>query len=168
MLSNLHPDESLKTEELLAANLVNPDPLLGELAAWILYKTNRDYYFDTLIRFEKKTNPLLSDIIRKIKARDKNTDLLIYEKILLIKNTEFFVPVHELDILNLVMGINETSDSQDMTTQRVDEPLADAMVITSEKGYTIRIPTEKLFELMTGDPVMTERYLRLFLKNNNV
>ena len=168
MLSNLHPDESLKTEELLAANLVNPDPLLGELAAWILYKTNRDYYFDTLIRFEKTKNPLLSDIIRKIKARDKNTDLLIYEKILLIKNTDFFIPVQELDILNLVMGISETSDFQDMTTQQVDEPLADAMVITSEKGYTIRIPTEKLFELMTGDPVMTERYLRLFLKNNNV
>jgi hypothetical protein len=167
MLSHIHPDDSAKTEELLAANLVNPDPVLGELAAWILYNNYRTYYFDTLIRFEKQDSIRLSGIVRKIKSREKNMDRLIFEKIVLLKDTEFFAPVNEMHIIDMVMGINEPKDISDLKAKQVQEPQADAMIVTSKEGYAMRIPTEKLFEMMTGDPVMTERYFRLFFNNNN-
>ena len=166
LLMHIHNDDSTKTVELLAANLVNPDPLLAELAGWILFSTYKDYYFDTLIRFEKKGNARLSGIIRKIKSRDKHTDLLVFEKIVLLKETEFFAPVNEMHILNLVTGVDETAGTSHLTLQQADES-EDAMILPSENGYIMHIPRENLFEWMTGDPVLTERYLRLFLTGNN-
>ena len=120
-----------------------------------------------MIRFEKKDTIRLSGIIRKIKSREKNTDLLIFEKILLLKNTEFFAPVSEMQLLDLVLGINETANGSQLKAETMNEPIPDAMVITSPSGNRVSIPGEKLYELMTGDPVMTERYLNLFIKTNN-
>ncbi|MCX6225506.1 MAG: hypothetical protein NTV01_12285 [Bacteroidia bacterium] len=167
MLTHVHPDDSIKTEELLAANLVNPDPLLGELAAWILYNSDRNYYMDTLIRFEKKDTFRLSGIIRKIKSREENTDLLIFEKVKLLKNTEFFALVSDIQIINLVLSIAEPAETTYLSAEQINEHQANVMMATSESGYTVIIPGEKLFEMMTGDPVLTERYIRLFIKNKN-
>ena len=167
-LSKISNDDSLQTEELLAANIVNSDPLLGELAAWILYTKFRNYYLDTMARFEKKETIQLSKIVNKIHLREKNTDKLIYEKVCLLKSTEFFAPVHELQILNLVMDINEYETRKEVPGLPLAEKHWDAMTITSDDGYTMTIPTEKLFELMTDDPIMTERYIRLTFNNNQV
>ena len=167
-LSKITPDDSRRTEELLAANIVNPDLLLGELAAWILYNAYRTYYDDTLSRFEKKDAIRLSGIISKIKSRETGSDLLIFEKMALLKNTEFFAPVNELNILNLIMSVQEPADTSHAAVQQVNKPQSDAIIITSAEGYTMRIPGEKLFELLTGDPVMTERYLRLIFNKTNV
>jgi ATP:ADP antiporter, AAA family len=167
ILSHIPSDFSEQTEELLAANMVNPDPLLGELAAWILFKDYRNYYIDTIVLFDKKDAIRLSGIIRKIKSREKNADLLIFEKVLILKNNEFFAPVDETQILDLIVGSHELEDTSDHDAQQANESLMDAMVITSEEGYSLHIPRERLYELMTGDPVMTERYLRLFFNNNN-
>jgi hypothetical protein len=150
--------------ELLAANLVNPDPLLAELAAWSLFRNYRNYYYDTLIRFEKKDAVKLSGVIRQIKSRDKNTGLLIFEKIMLLKNIELFAPVHEMDILHLVAGIAEPEDIPvHPRVESFDYPLE----IQADNGYILHIPGEKILEMMTGDPVMTERYLRLYFNNNH-
>jgi hypothetical protein len=100
--------------------------------------------------------------------REKNTDKLIYEKVCLLKSTEFFAPVHELQILNLVMDINEYETKIEAPGLPLAEKHWDAMAITSDDGYTMTIPTEKLFELMTDDPIMTERYIRLTFNNNQV
>ncbi len=167
-LSKISTDDSLKTEELLAANIVNSDPLLGELAAWILYTKFRNYYINTMVRFEKKETIQLSKIVNKIHLREKNADLLIYEKVCLLKSTEFFAPVHELQILNLVLDINEHENKREANGLPLAEKHWDAMVITSDDGYTLSIPAEKLFELMTDDPIMTERYIRLTFNNNHV
>ena len=169
LLPKIQTEDPAETMELLAACLVNPNPLIGELAAWILSTTYRDYYLETLIRFEKKDPIKLSGIMRKIKLRGMNKDLLIFEKIALLKNTEFFSPVNEMQILYLLKGITDQVDqASDLNPNQVIEPLPDTMVINSATGYSIHIPKEKLFELMAGDPVMTERYLHIFLINNHV
>ncbi|MEI7500468.1 MAG: hypothetical protein WCK84_08445 [Bacteroidota bacterium] len=166
-LSHIQKVDSSKTEELLAANIVNPDPLIGELSAWILYTRFKNYYFDTLLRFEKKETIQLSGIFQKIKLREKNADLLIFEKIAKLKATEFFAPVNEIEILNLVISINESYDTSQSNLQHIKGTDTDAMIVRSEEGYILRIPNENIYEMMTGDPVMTARYLKLFFNNNN-
>ncbi len=166
-LSHIPEDDSVKAEALLAANIVNPDPLLGELSAWILYSGFSAYYIDTMIRFEKKATIPLSEIFRKIKLREKNADLLIYEKILLLKTTEFFAPVPEIKILNLIISLHEPTVTALSNSKQSEGADANPMVVKSEGGYMLRIPNEKIYEMMTDDPVMTARYLQLFFNNNN-
>lgn len=168
MLTQSYQENQAKTEELLAANLVNPDPLIAEVSAWILYNKARNYYYDTVILFEKKDSVRLINLIDKIKSREKNRDRLIYEKILMLKNTDFFAPVNELHLLKLVVDTNEPATTVEASSHIAGEVKFDPMIITSDDGYTLRIPGERLFELMTDDPVMTARYLHLILNNNHV
>ena len=72
-----------------------------------------------------------------------------------------------MQLLNLVLDINEAANGSHLNAQTLNEPIPDAMVITAPSGNMVSIPGEKLYELMTGDPVMTERYLNLFIKTNN-
>jgi len=167
-LSHIPEDDSVMAEALLAANIVNPDPLIGELSAWILYSGFRSYYIDTMIRFEKKATTQVSEIFRKIKLREKNADLLIYEKIMMLKTTEFFAPVPEIKILNLIIALNDLTGTQQNNEKQSEETDDNLMVVKSEGGYFLCIPNEKIYEMMTGDPVMTARYLQLFFNNNNV
>ncbi|MCK9204604.1 MAG: MFS transporter, partial [Bacteroidales bacterium] len=99
LLSEIHPDGPERVTGLLAANIVNPDPLLAELSLWILYHNYPEDYITILVRFDKKGSQFLSRNLNKIKLREKNADLLIFEKIKLLKSSEFFAPVHELQLL---------------------------------------------------------------------
>jgi hypothetical protein len=155
MLARLAGGASGTAAGLLAANLVNPDPLLGELAAWALYSKYRGYYDETIARFEKSSNRLIPVIVRKMALLESRTDILIFDKILILRDTELFALVNETVLLNLFAGF------------RAAEPDPDTLTITSDSGFTLRVPSENLFEMMTGNPMMTERYLRLYVLNNH-
>ena len=123
------------SEAILAAQFVNPDPLLGELAAWMLFSRDKQYYFNTIYRFEKKEDSGISRIIGKIKEREKNPGILLYEKILILKETPLFSPVPEAALVDLAMTLrNQDSKS---------------------------VPEEILFEYMTSNLILAERYLNL-------
>lgn len=167
LLDQIHSQNSTKAMELLAASLVNPDPLQAELAGWILYNNYRNYYLDTVLLFKKKDTIRISGIIQKIKSREKNTDLLLFEKVKLLKNNELFAFSNEMQILNLILGIGDAAGSPLSDEHPVVQPQADDIIITSETGFTLTIPGNKLLELLSGDPAMTERYLRIFYRNNH-
>jgi hypothetical protein len=86
---------------------------------------------------------------------ESRTDILIFDKILILRDTELFALVNETVLLNLFAGF------------RAAEPDPDTLTITSDSGFTLRVPSENLFEMMTGNPMMTERYLRLYVLNNH-
>ncbi|MCK9203702.1 MAG: hypothetical protein M0P58_04595, partial [Bacteroidales bacterium] len=110
----------------------------------------------------------LSRNLNKIKLREKNADLLIFEKIKLLKSSEFFAPVHELQLLNLILNTCEPDIPSHDALHPFHETGDRVMVIRSIEGYSIQIPNDKIYEMMSGDPVMTARYLNLFVNNNHV
>ena len=99
---------------------------------------------------------------------EKKSDLLIYDKVVLLKTNGFFAPVHELQLLDLFMDIGEPGNSLFGNRQALQDIQSGSMVIQAENGYTLQIPNDKIYEMMSGDPIMTERYLNLFFNNNNV
>lgn len=165
MIGTINAGSDPELMRLLAAQLVNPDPLLGETAAWVLSSRHNDYYNETLAHYEKVHSQNLAIIDRKISSRKKGHDLLTYEKVSILKNTEFFAPVDELQILKLIpddlnydaetgsVALNETQDQEDL------------VIHTRDNGSGISISKERLFGMLTGDPVLTERYIRLFIFN---
>ncbi len=139
LISRLDSAEPEKVRMLLAANLVNPEPVLAELAAWILFSSHRSYFDETIARFEKQGSRV-ADVVKKIESKEKDKGLLIFEKIHQLKNMEILAMENETTLLNLASGV---------------------------RNKEFEIPNESLFELMTGDPVMSERYLRLYILNKN-
>ncbi len=157
------PDDNL-TEELLAANLVNSDPLLSELAAWGLFNRNRGYYFDTLIMFDKKDREKITGIVEKIKSFERKSDKLLFQKVVLLKNTELFSTLPENEITHLLLNLEDAAKHSDQDDgSAIDKP-ADKFSVSFDDGFTITIPRERLYELMTGDFVFAERYFRIFNK----
>ena len=157
------PDDNL-TEELLAANLVNSDPLLSELAAWGLFNRNRGYYFDTLIMFDKKDREKITGIVEKIKSFERNSDKLLFQKVMLLKNNELFSTLPENEITHLLLNLEDAAKYIDQADgSAIDKP-ADKFSVSFDDGFTITIPRERLYELMTGDFVFAERYFRIFNK----
>ncbi len=155
MLDAVETDDLSQVRELLAANLVNPDPLLGELSAWILHRHHREYFEELVTHFEKAYVSRITGLLRKIELRESDKDMLMVEKVRLLKDCELFALANETVLLHLLEAARETGRN------------ADDLVLQSDKGYKLRIPSEVLFEMMTGDPVMTERYIRLYVLNKN-
>lgn len=123
------------TSTMLAAHMVNPDPLLAEIAGWMLYCRDKKYYYNTLARFDKKEIPAVKRILEKIKIREKNPGTLLYEKILGLKEQSLFAPVPEVNLVTLAISLRDQCHNS--------------------------IPDEVLFDFMTGDLNLTERYLNL-------
>ena len=155
------------TAPLLAANMVHPDPLLSELAGRILCNRFPDYFDQTLSLFDKKKTPGLSGTLRKIIWRENNTDLLLFEKIQLLKSDDFFAPVNETDLMNLILCTGDQPVTLPGAMNGSDKPRPGEIVVTSPEGYTLKIAADCLFEIISGNPVLTERYLNFFLQTNN-
>jgi hypothetical protein len=101
LLKNYDSDE---ISEIAAANIVNPDPLLSEGAAWVLFNKNQDRYFDTVIKFEKKDILKLKSLTKNLNERTKNNYILIAEKINILKNTELFKETSEINLIDLAIN----------------------------------------------------------------
>ncbi len=134
-LGLLQKRDGTSDESVLAAHLVNPDVVLGELAAWMLFCHNEQYYLSTIRRFEKKEDPRIQKIVEKIKERQKTPGILLFETILRLKESPLFAPVPEIELVPLAIAIGPG-----------DEKI---------------VPEEVLFEFMTGNLLLAERYLNL-------
>ena len=163
VLINEKPDDLETTSGLLAANMVNPDPIMRELAAWGLHQLNREYYFDTLVRFKKNEMEKISGIAGKIKSSQQGPQLL-FHKALMLKNTELFSTIQDNDIANLLINLDGPAQPKSAEAALPAKYRHDPITVTSDDGFTIKVPHERLFEIMTGDPALAGRYFRIFCK----
>ncbi len=108
LLRNYNSEE---ISEITAANIVNPDPLLAECAAWVLFNKNQNKYIDTVIKFEKRETIKLKTLTKNLKERTKNNYTLIFEKINILKNTEQFKETPELNLIDLAIKSAEITEN---------------------------------------------------------
>ena len=149
-------------EKILAANIVNPDPMLAELAGWKLFNLSRDYYFDTLIRFEKKDAWKISGTVNSIKARERGKEGLIYEKVNTLKDSDLFNPVPEIEIVNFLMGSQPGKGGDGGSVPEKPAKDGAALIIAPNDSMPVSIPLEGLFEMLSGNSLLTDRYIRLY------
>lgn len=152
------------TASLLAANLVHPDRLIGEVAAWNLFNMFQDYYFDTLVRFDKHGTLRLEPVTAKIKRRAAGSDLLIFEKIVLLKAGELFAPVPETKLVPLVLD-SENHTGNDNRPLAIKADMLGRITLRHATGYLLSVDLEKMEELMSQDLQFQVR-LRSYLNDN--
>lgn len=166
-LLGLQPrDENQETEIFLAANLVHPESVLGEIAAWTLYNYNQVYYLDTVVRFEKKEYPGISDLAAKIKERAKDSAMLIVEKATVIKNSELFTTVSETEIIQMLKMYPDLRILKDGTSYHPVNELSEYENIVTPEGSLIQVPGQWLQEFMNRSAGFTEKYFRSI--NNHI
>ncbi len=165
VLGQLKGTQPAETSELLASCIVHPHFMIGELAAWVLHKTDPMFYIDAMVRLKRNNNPFLSLIAENIRKKESNQHLLLFEKVLTVKNTDLFSDLHELDIVNLLLrypGIPfEKEYKQNGST--------DALPLLSDNGYTVVISNDILAEPVGSSTVFAGKYLKtLSINPNNV
>jgi len=162
LLDKIRESSTEELEKILAANIINPDPMLSELAGWKLFNLSRDYYFDTLIRFNKKDSWKISGTVSSIKAREKETEGLVFEKVNTLKDSDLFNPVPEVEIVNFLMGSRPGNGGDSETVLEKPAPDETCLIIGPGDLMPVSIPLERLLEMLAGNTVLTDRYIRLY------
>ncbi|MEI6887817.1 MAG: hypothetical protein ACOYM0_06995 [Bacteroidales bacterium] len=164
LLGKTPSSEPEKCEEILAANVVNPDIMLSELAAWVLFNTSSSYYYDTLIRFEKKQSLVLANTFNTIKKRQNKDVSLFFENVIALKDSDFFNPVAEIEIVNLLMSIHAMKERSGQTPEVTIDKDERTLTFPSGDSDQLVVPLDYLFEILAGNPGLTERFIRLYYK----
>jgi len=153
LFGQIASESSPGTCAFLAANLVNPEMLISEVAAFHLSRIDPVYYNNTLLHLRKGDTGRIRSLTTRISAVEKGEEHLLYHKIRLLKNSELFAPVPDLILLDLAKSIG-------------DHPMDDktGLEIRGE-DQMVRVPYDKLFEMMAGDLVLTGRYISLYINS---
>jgi len=143
-----HPDDD--SNEFLAANIVNPEILISEMAGWQIFRLNQNYYLSTIGKFQKTEPGKIVKVAWKISAKEKGEGSLLFEKVLVLKNSELFAPVADMTLVDLARSIDEYNNQN-----------SDDLFIHGET-QDLKIPFEKLIEVMAGDLTLTERFISIY------
>jgi HEAT repeat protein len=152
--------------EILAANFVNPDPMLSELAALILYNGNRDSFNEIISRDEKKDVVRSGKLQNRIKTLSKINDIPIYKKVIALKNTDLFSTIPEIEIVDILTRLGDYKKEDGVVYDQGESYPSDCWVINHGKTDELRIPWIKLYETMSGNRILIERFVGLFIKHN--
>lgn len=145
--------------QLFAANLVHPDPLLSEISAWTLYNLDRNYYIDTMVRFEKRWDTPVPALAEKIRTREKGLALLLFEQVTMMKNHELFAAVSDRLIIRFLLlheGVLRPCERDDQTGRKNSAQV----IITGHDGKAWCIPAPALHDFLNDSPEFTERFFR--------
>jgi hypothetical protein len=93
-------------EQILAANIVNPDPLLMETAVVTFYSVNKTALFEKEKVLKKEDRERITGVIEKLEFLNTPFNLQI-DKIKSLKNTDYFSGIPELDLINLADHADE-------------------------------------------------------------
>lgn len=94
------------TSRILTANLINPDPVLTETAAWALYHTNSDKYLESIVTFKKSDLDRLQPTTLKLKTGIDDF-LLNIDKVIILKRSHLFIDIPEEYLSELAISTEE-------------------------------------------------------------
>lgn len=182
LLGEQQPDRADEIKTMLASCLSHPHELVVELAARVLIKLDKPYFDQVLSRLKMNVsikgvqrqiylgfagrekqrmkmndNPLPVKVAGKFEANEENRDLLLHEKIKVIKKLDFFFDIPENVLLELLVQHREI---------RVEpggakgDPYPEATgYAVSENGYLIYLTEEFIDELADSSISFAKRYL---------
>ncbi|MEI7981061.1 MAG: HEAT repeat domain-containing protein [Bacteroidota bacterium] len=152
--------------EILAANIVNPDPMLSELAAFILYEQHRTFFDGIISRLEKKDAVRSAALINRLKTLSEQKDTPAFHKVITLKNTHLFSPIPEIEIVEMLLHLE--ADHGDNGAVRMEETgVPDGWIINPGETDELHIPWIKLYETMSGNPILIERFVGLFIMKSS-
>ncbi len=156
--ADMNLDDWQPTFRILAANLVNPNPLLNELAGSVLHRLDADFYSETIARFNQAGHPLISVLDKKVNDHSSNSGLLLAEKVLILRNTELFKLMAETRIIDFLLKNKGICFEKGFI--QPEKTMKQGLVLNSGSGYSIILPENSLCELLYNSPENIRRLLR--------
>lgn len=152
MMSFIENDYNNEIFHLLAANIVNPDPLISETAAGELYRRSPERFYSTIENLETGKNYSLNLIKNTIPKKSEKNDFII-EKVSLLKQSPLFQSINEQSLAGLALqwhdkpgSIGESFILQLAGNQKLfinDEELKEFLL-----GYKINLPPDEIRNLL--------------------
>ena len=90
-----------------AANLINPNTILLEIAAYNLYNADIEKYLDIAVRLARKANGRLVEMTRLLQRNRIHRFSLLINKVRALKSVDLFLEIPEIELLNLASSASE-------------------------------------------------------------
>ena len=107
---------------------------------------------------------MLANTFNTVKRRKENDVSLFFENVIALKDSDFFNPVPEIEIVNLLMSIHAMKDGSDQTPESTIGKDEGTLVFPLGDSDQMVVPLDHLFEILAGNPGLTERFIRLYYK----
>jgi len=162
ILGILKKEDNLQAERVLAANLVHNDRLLSEVAATSLHHLNLTYYEQIMSSLKKRGNKEIVGLEKLINLHGQKKEFLMFEKVGLLKDTDLFTTVSEIDIIRFLTMFPEIEIKKSIN--RNIENIQDSQIayLKSADGIIIEVPIFALYEFMMSTNELAEK---LFISN---
>ncbi|MDD4190561.1 MAG: Npt1/Npt2 family nucleotide transporter [Mangrovibacterium sp.] len=182
LLGEQRPDRGDEIKIMLASCLSHPHELIVELAARVLIKLDKPYFDQVLFRLKKNVpvngkqcqarqdvagreerlmkmnnDPLRINVADKSEAKDEDGDLPLHEKVMAIKNFDFFFDVPENVLIDWLVQHQDIRVEPDIAGGR-PHPGAGGYTV-SDAGYSISLTEESVYELVDSSVSFAKRYL---------
>jgi len=138
------------SSEFFSSNIVNPEMLISEIAGWQLHQSDQAYFANTVEKFQKTDPEKIGKVTRKISAKENGEATLLFEKVLMLKDSELFAPVADKALVDLARSIDHYNG------QNPDD------ILIHGENLNMKVPFEKLIGMMSGDLILMERFINLY------
>ncbi len=154
-LYTLNQIEEFQVTDSIIAHLFNPDPLLSEMAAWLIQSKDENTYKRISMRIKREVRIELNEILASTQFKNELTDSLSlrFEKVLFLKSTNLFKDMPGYLLAEIVDSVNfRNYRTGEMIFSRLDNFPADLMVMAGGKAI-LTGPEGFRKELSKGDAI---------------
>ncbi len=168
----------LEVSNTILAQLFNPDPLLREISAWLIYSRNREAYYGVGKRLKREVRKELDDILLNAKFLDQVTQEmpLRFEKVLFLKELDIFKNISGEILADLVDLIQiERFKSGEFVfgaISKMDQDLFIVMegkiIVEGDKGFYQDLGKGNIFGEFLIDKTRKEEYNAFVLEDTRI
>lgn len=158
MLLGKIEDQQEMVDNLLATNMIHPDNLLAEPAAWALFKKNEPLFDDRVKRLLKFNPKAARRITSFIEGRLSKKNLMVWEQIDVLKSTDLFGTVAENELAALLLRFPalKVGRTEEMLSVKDSKSLAISTGI-----FSVLIPLDVLQAMVMQIPAIAVKGLTM-------
>ncbi len=157
----LMADQQLKDnpeiESALLANILHPDPLLSESAAWSLSERDKEIFSDRLKLLSKNGSRDSQLIVASVSQRLEKKELLLFEKIEFMKNTDLFSTLPESVIADILSQFPCIQFHKKGVKNEMKDEVNQSDIILARDGTQILFPAGILYERILHTDELSEK-----------
>jgi hypothetical protein len=149
----------------LTTNILHPDPLLSESAAWALSQRDKDVFLERVKILSKSGSRESQLIAASVSKRLEKQELLFFEKIELMKNTDLFSTLPESVIADILSQFPCIQFLKNGNKSVINNPEIQSDIIYSGDGTPIVFPSGVLYERILYTEELSEKLFSFNIHN---
>jgi AAA family ATP:ADP antiporter len=148
-----YPCDDAETQ--YAANLLNPNKIIMEVAACNLYKINMEKFFDISVKLDSQSRERLSDISKQLQRNEFADNSLVIDKVRLLKKISIFSDIPENVLIAPASKVNKLHTNNNI---EIKFDINDHRFLFEPKG-SFNLADDSGQEIMINDTTLIAEFI---------